>query len=380
LHDINLLRADGHEVVLFSRSSDFVRGIGLFGRILAGFSNVFNMWAAKELTEIIKGEQPDIIHVHNTFPLISLWVLYAVKRSVPIVMTLHNYRLFCSAGIPLRDGQICTKCIDEKSVLPALKYGCYKGSRLATLPLAMSIWLHRLLGTLDRRVSAFITLTPYARKKFVDAGLKEDRVFIRANGFTPDHRGFSKGRDGITSSVLYVGRLSEEKGVLELVNAWREMGSTAPRLVLIGDGELRKRIEREIETDRLNIVLGGVLSRNKVVELISQSQLVVIPSICIEGLPTVLVESFSVGTPVLVSNVGPLPTLVSNETGFVALSLRPEVFSQQILEVLRDPEDLIKKGQKAREEYLAKYTDSRSLDILLNIYGSAMGDPGESND
>ena len=116
------------------------------------------------------------------------------------------------------------------------------------------------------------------------------------------------------------------------------------------------------------------------VELISQSQLVVIPSICIEGLPTVLVESFSVGTPVLVSNVGPLPTLVSNETGFVALSLRPEVFSQQILEVLRDPEDLIKKGQKAREEYLDKYTDSRSLDILLNIYGSAMGDPGESND
>lgn len=372
IDEIEQLRRRGDEVVLFQYKSDDVRRFGFWGQIIAGCAYLLNFISAIRLSLLIKSEKPDIVHIHNTFPLISLWCLYAIKLRTPVVMTLHNYRLFCPAGIPMRSGVVCTKCIDRRNVWWSIRYRCYRGSRIATLPLAGSIAIHRQLGTLNRLVDKFIVLTPYAAEKFIRAGLSKAKVEIRANGYDPGEQKqlITPSSQGKKLEVIYVGRLSVEKGIKQILNVWKRLGDDAPQLTLVGEGDLSAEVQSTINEFGLKIHLVGGVPRDRIPGYISRARLVLIPSICIEGLPTVLLEASALGVPLLVSNIGPLPDLVSDEVGYVTNPHDTQQFANKILFALNDP-DLEKKGSRAKLLYTEKYTYKASLVRLNEIYASA---------
>ena len=176
----DLLRARGHQVIEFTRHSDDIRGRGAAGMLQGALATPWNPFSARALRRLITRDRPNIMHAHNTFPLISPSIFSAAHGlGIPTVLTLHNYRTYCTAGIPLRENRPCTDCLDQESVLPALRHGCYRGSRVATLPLAAMIALHRGLGTWQRHVDAFIALTAFQRDKLVAAGLPAPRVHLK---------------------------------------------------------------------------------------------------------------------------------------------------------------------------------------------------------
>jgi hypothetical protein len=180
LAEADLLRQQGHTVIEFTRHSDTLRQQGPVGSVRGALSTPWNPFNLYRLRRTIERERPHIMHVHNTFPLLSPSVFYAAKDSgTATVMTIHNYRVFCAAAVPMRDGLPCSACLDRKAVFPALTNGCYRGSRLATVPLALKIALHRALGTWNNKIDALIALTQFQRATLVEAGLPEDSVYVK---------------------------------------------------------------------------------------------------------------------------------------------------------------------------------------------------------
>jgi glycosyltransferase involved in cell wall biosynthesis len=281
-------------------------------------------------------------------------------------LTLHNYRLFCAAGIPQRDGKTCTLCLDRKSAWSALGFGCYRGSRLATLPLATGIGLHRLLNTWQREVDAFIALSAFQRDLMVAAGLPAEKVHVKSN-FVPAPREIIS-QAAREPRVVYVGRLGEEKGLRTLVEAWRQWGAAAPELRLIGDGPMRGALE-EAARD-LPITFCGQLARDAVDEQISRARLLVLPSECIEGVPLSLLEALAHGTPAVVSDEGPLPGLVG-DAGVTFTAGDSKALLECLQAVWQNPAQQKLLGDNARRRFEAHHAEQENANALLAIYAAA---------
>ncbi len=245
----DLLRQMGHEVLEFTRHSDTILGKGAAGTLEGALSTPWNPFSAQELKRVLRRERPDILHVHNFFPLLSPSIFYATSGSeTATVMTLHNYRLFCAAGIPMRQGRPCTLCLERKSVLPALRFGCYRDSRSATTPMAAMIELHRILGTWKQHVDAFISLSGFQKDLMSGAGLPRNKMYVKPQ-FYPNPPGAMPWNQR-ADRVIFVGRLGEEKGVHCIIEAWRVWGKDAPPLEIIGDGPLRRTLVESVSEDR----------------------------------------------------------------------------------------------------------------------------------
>ncbi len=233
-----LLRQEGHDVIEFTRHSDEIRGRGAAGTLQGALSTPWNPFSAKKLQGVLQGERPDILHVHNFFPLLSPAIFHAATCfETATVMTLHNYRLSCAAGIPMRNGRPCTLCLDRKSVVPALRFGCSRGSRIATAPMTLMIALHRRLKTWARHVDAFRALSDFQKRLMAKAGLPEASVYVKPHFYPDPPAVLSWELRG--EKVVFIGRLGEEKGVQVLMQAWKAWGEEAPQLEIIGDGPLR---------------------------------------------------------------------------------------------------------------------------------------------
>lgn len=229
----DLLRAGGHEVLEHFVSSDWIREGGRTRLLQTGLLVPWNPRARAEVRKKILASAPDIVHVHNVFPLLSPSVFSAAEGTeAAVVTTLHNYRTVCAAAVPLRGGEPCDLCIRKRSVIPALRYGCYKKSRLMTAPVAAGIALHHWLKTYDRHIDAHIVLTEFQKQELVCGGLPEKKVHVKPSSFNGDCRPLPwRERE---SKVVFVGRVSAEKGLDSLLAAWRLWGKAAPRLEIIG--------------------------------------------------------------------------------------------------------------------------------------------------
>ncbi|MGC8724661.1 MAG: glycosyltransferase family 4 protein [Acidobacteriota bacterium] len=368
-----LLRSRGHEVLEFTRHSDDLARAGALGTLRGALAAPWNPFAVRAVRRVLVRERPDVLHAHNTFPLISPAVFGAARGlRTATVLTLHNYRTFCAAAIPMRDGQTCTECLDRHSVGPALRYGCYRGSRLATAPLAFSIALHRALGTWRRDVDAFISLTEFQREKLVAAGLPGEKVSVKPHFYAnpPVPRPWAE-RD---ARAVFIGRLGEEKGVRFLVEAWRLWGESAPRLELIGEGPERPLLETVIREAGLTgrVILRGQLPFAQAQETVAQSRLLILPSICFEGFPMVIREAYALGVPVAASRLGSMAELV--EEGRTGVLFEPGD-ARPLLEAVRAaweaPEALEAMGAGAREAFEAHYTAQANYQMLVRIYEGA---------
>ena len=370
LAERELLCRSGHRVVEFTRHSDEIRGRGAAGVIAGGFSAPWNPFTGLRLADTLKREQPDVMHVHNTFPLISPSLFHAARAfPVATVLTLHNYRLFCAAGIPERFGVPCTDCLERRSVLPALRHGCYRGSRLATLPMAAMIALHRRLGTWDSWVDTFIALTDFQRQTMIGAGLPADRVEVKPHFYADPPLPLPWGER--EAKAVYVGRLGRYKGVHVLVEAWKRWGEGAPRLEIIGEGPERERLERMAAGAPISFT--GQLDFAEVQRRIARSRLLVLPSLSFEGFPMVIREAFALGVPVAASRLGSIPCIVEEgKNGVLFAPGDADDLLERVRVIWTRPGSLPSMGEGGRSSFELHYTAKANSRQLTAIYRAAI--------
>jgi glycosyltransferase involved in cell wall biosynthesis len=366
-----LLRQKGHGVEQFTRHSDNIRDAGLKGLAIAGFSNIWNFRTAAEVKKILSRSNVDIVHAHNTFPLISPSIFWAARGLASRVLTLHNYRLFCAGGLPFRDQKTCLNCIEGRSSFPALKHSCYRKSKLATAALSANISLHRSIGTWQNEVDAFIVFSDFQKDIVQKAGLPAEKIHIKPNFFPgkPVFRPYSSRKN----CAVFVGRLSPEKGVEDLLEAWAAWGTSAPELRIIGDGPLTASVQQFIlQHPFAPIKLIGRLEAQQVEEEISCAKLMIVPSICFEGFPLVIREAFALGTPVASSNVGPLPSIVGNGvSGINFEAANPISLLAQVSTLWKDQRLLSVLSQGALTAYQKLYNEEANYRKLMEIYDAA---------
>lgn len=370
--ECELLRQYGSVVHGLLRDSDEIRRQGAWGVLKGALATPWNPWSVVAVRGALAAFRPEVVHIHNTFPVISPSIFSAIGWRAARVLTLHNYRLFCPAAIPMRDGGVCTECLDRRSAWPALQFGCYRNSRLATLPLAVSVGLHRNLGTWTRQVDAFIALTAFQRERMISAGLPGELVHVKPNFFPGDPVPVPWAER--RPSVVFAGRLTAEKGVMTLVHAWLLWGAAAPELRIVGDGDLRGALERlAASVPGTPIRFLGQLGGRAAQEEIAESRLLVLPSEWFEGFPMVVREAFAFGTPAAVSAIGPLPSIVHpGENGLLFAPADPQSLLAAVRIAWESAGVLERLGQGARRSFAALYTEQANITMLMAIYQQAI--------
>ena len=356
-----LLEAHGHGVIRYSLHNNDVPKLGRIALLKAVF---WNSSVYREMGRLIRKESPQLVHFHNTFPLMSPAPYFAARKAgLPVVQTLHNYRLICPNGLLFRDSRPCELCVGKAVAWPGLIHSCYRESRTATAVTAAMLTAHRVWGTWNRAVDTYIALTEFSRRKFIEGGLPADRVVVKPNFL------FSDPGVGLHASefALYVGRLTPEKGLNTVLRAWQQMRRTL-HLKIVGDGP----IARTSAQSSVNLEWLGHLPKERVLALMKEATFLLLPSEVYENFPVTLLEAFATGLPVIASGHGALAEIVADgQTGRLFRPGDAMDLASKIEWALEHREELSAMGRRARDEFDAKYTQQRNYDILSGIYRSA---------
>ncbi|MEW6447675.1 MAG: glycosyltransferase family 4 protein [Bacillota bacterium] len=361
-----LLGSKNQDVRLLSISNDSLKGFGAKIKSVHGtvYSHCAGQWIKRELTK----KKPDLTHFHNTFPLISPAAYYAAKTAgVPVVQTLHNYRLLCPNALFYRDKGVCEDCLGKTPPWPGVLRGCYRGSRAATAVVAAMLTVHRFLRTWTRMVDVYIALTEFSRRKFFEGGLPADKIVVKPNFVHPDpgpgdhHGGYA----------LFVGRLAPEKGLETLLKAWEKLGGRIP-LKIAGDGPLASLVAEAAE--RLpGVQWLGRRSKDEVLRLMKDATVLLFPSVSYEGFPMTIAEAYATGLPALSSRLGAMVEIVCDgRTGLHFRPGDPEDLAAKVEWAWTHPRQMAEMEQEARREYEAKYTAERNYEMLMDIYQLAV--------
>jgi glycosyltransferase involved in cell wall biosynthesis len=360
-----LLRQHGHRVEGFEAHHDDLRSLG---KLALARKAIWNRDSYDRVRASIRSSHANVVHVHNTVPLISPSVYDAARaEGAAVVQTLHNYRLLCPSGDFLRDGQVCRACLGRSVAWPSVVHACYRGDRAASAVLTTMLAIQRARGTIDRKVDAYVVMTEFARRLFVDAGFPEDRVVVKPHFVDPDP-GPGDGRGGY---ALFVGRLAPEKGIEVLLRAWERLGRTLP-LKILGDGPLAP-VVAEAATRIPGVEWLGHGDRARVLAAMGEAAVVVAPSIWYETFGLVVIEALSRGTPVVVSSIGAIAELVDHgRTGRLALPGDADDLADQVEALVSDAARLEDMRHAARAAYLATYTGPANYARLLDVYRGAL--------
>lgn len=365
--EVALLRSKGNDVHCHTQHSDAVKNRHLFS---VAVDTLWNRRAYRELLEVIREFSPDVLHVVNTFPLFSPAIFFAARKAnVPAVAFIHNCRYFCAQGACFRNDKSCETCLG-KVPWRAVKYGCYRGSRSGSAVVASMQLLHRSLQTWNRKVDVICVLSEFSMAKLAAAGIRGNRMIVRPNFVStlPDP-GTGQGR-----YAIYVGRLSEEKGIRTLVQGWRKLkdhGLDIP-LKIVGDGPESHRI-KELIAQCSSVEWLGMRQHSEVYKLVGDAACMVFPSECYESLPKTLIESLAVGTPVIGANIGSVPEIIAD--GLTGELFRPGDAQQLATVVSRWFSDLDRVGQmrsQCRQVFEERYTADKNYEQLLGIYREAI--------
>ncbi|HSH78968.1 MAG TPA: glycosyltransferase [Herpetosiphonaceae bacterium] len=359
--EVNTLRGAGHEVVTYTQDNERVERIG---RVRTAARTVWSQQTYREVRRVLADENIGLVHVQNFFPLISPSVYYAGRTArVPVVQTLRNYRLLCPNSLFFRDGHVCEDCMGKFVPWPGIVHTCYRDSKTATATVGGMITIHRLLRTWDHMVDLYVALTEFARKKFIQGGIPADKIVVKPNCVYPDP-GIGGGAGGY---ILFVGRLSAEKGVSTLLDAWQQVGR-GRRLCVVGEGPLRSVVE-EASRRMPEIEYLGRQDLAEVYRLMGDAKAVVFPSEWYETFGRVAIEAFAKQTPVVAARIGAIAEVVDDgRTGLLFEPGNVGDLCRQLEWVWSHPGAMVEMGQEARREYEAKYTASRNYEMLMEIY------------
>ena len=355
-----LLRSHGDEVVPYTVHNDAIQPRGAWK--VAG-QTVWNRRTYDEVRTLIRRERPHLMHCHNTFPLISPSAYYAARSArLPVVQSLHNWRLLCPNGLLLRNQRVCEDCLGRFIAWPSVLHGCYRGNRAASAVVTAMLATHFAKKTWSRAVDRYIALTEFARRKFISGGLPANRIAVKPNCVHPDP-GPGAGRGGY---AIFAGRLSQEKGIDVLLDAWSRLDGRI-LLKIAGDGPLAERV-RAAATDNRAITYLGRRPLAELLPLVGDAACLILPSIWYEQCPKILIESFAVGTPVLASRQGAMAELVDHERN--GLLFTPGSAEDLATTVRQFGAELPAADMRraARAEYEAKYTAEANYQLLIGVY------------
>ncbi len=362
-----LLEQMGHDVLLFVEDNARLNGMN---PLRVAVNAVWSREVEHRLRMLIRETKPDVAHFHNTFIVISPAVYHACKEAgVPVVQTLHNYRLICPGALLMRDERLCEDCLGKALPWPGVLHGCWRGSRVQTTVVAAVLTVHRVLRTWTKMVDRYIALTEFARHKFIEGGLPAEKIVVKPNFVYPDpglgeHSG---------DFALFVGRLAPEKGVRTLLQTWQKLKRIP--LKILGDGPLRTEMERFVEEKNLQttVEMLGRRSREEVFRLMHEARILVFPSECYENFPMALAEAFATGLPAIASRLGAMAELVEHGcTGLLFEPGNPEALAESVAWAWSHPREMAEMGRNARREYEEKYTAERNYEQLMAIYRSVI--------
>ncbi|HTX27469.1 MAG TPA: glycosyltransferase [Streptosporangiaceae bacterium] len=363
----------GHTVRRFEKESDEIEHWPAVRKATLPARVIWSRESHRELTAALHGYRPDVVHIHNTFPLISAAALYACRdAAVPVVATIHNYRLMCASGDLMREGAICHDCM-HRLPIPGAVHGCYRGSRAATAPLVVATVAHRKAWR--SLVSAYLFISAAQRDLHLSLKLPPGRVFVRHNMIP--YRGIQVApRDPV---VAFIGRLEEAKGVRLLMAAWdRYLGSSGDselRLLIAGTGSLDREVTAWAAA-RPSVEVLGLVPPGQVRELTSRARAVVVPSVWEEPFGLVVIEAMAAGTPTIAAAHGSFPELVTpGVDGVLVRPGDPDALAAAVADVAAHPERYEDYGRSARETYEQRFNPDHSLKHLIEIYNFAITHP-----
>jgi len=362
--EVELLRRFGHEVETFTMRNDAIDRMGKFAALSA---TIWNRESYRSVSELAAKFRPAVVHFHNTFPLISPSGYKAARyQGAAVVQTIHNFRLICANALLFRDGAPCEKCVGRVIAIPGIVHKCYRGSREASAAVAGMAAVHRILGTWNRLVDAYIATSPSAKAKLIQGGLPEEKILLKPHFVDPDP-GVGGGAGGYVSVV---GRLSQEKGLETVLEAWKILGESAPLLKIAGDGPLAPLVA-EATSRHANIQWVGRKPIAVVLDLIGEASFHVFPSRCYETFGRVVTEAFAKGTPVITSNHGSMAELVDHgKTGMLFTPGDAMDLAAKVREMMAKPAAALRAA--ARAEYEANFTGQRNYHRMMEIYEQAL--------
>ena len=361
----DLLRRNGHDLLTYTVHN---QAIDHLSGIKAASVAIWNHDSYNELSTLIQSEKPEVVHFHNTFPLMSPAVFWAAKKhGCAVVNTLHNYRLMCPVGTFVRNGRICEDCAGRPFPWPAMVHGCYRNSRPASAAVASTLFTHRVLRTWSDKVDLFIALSDFARRKFIEGGIPAEKIGLKPNFVDPD-----PGPGGVGHNyALFVGRLSPEKGIGTLLAAWNRLAGKMT-LRIVGAGPLSPQVEAAASQSE-DIEFLGHKQASDVMDLMAEAKFLVMPSIWYETFGLVIVEAFAKAKPVIASRLGAMTELI--QAGYTGLFFDPgdpDDLAAKVTWAVGHPREMRTMGQNARGVYVENYSAERNYDRLMEIYRSAL--------
>ncbi|MBT8137217.1 MAG: glycosyltransferase [Gammaproteobacteria bacterium] len=367
--EVAMLESNGHEVIVFEKSNNQIASMS---KASAAMSFVWSRESKRELQEVIGRRRPEIAHFHNTFPLISPSAYYACKEAgIPVVQTLHNYRLLCPAYTLVRNGEVCEICINKSFAWPAIRYRCYRGSAMQSAGVGAMLTIHRLMKTWSETVSAYIALTQFSRGKFIEGGFPAEKMHVKPNFMVPAQSSTPALHE--RNYLLFVGRLSHEKGTDVLLHALTRLRHIPVKI--IGDGPLAEQLDSFIQDNGLtNVERIGQLPHDEVLPFVEAAACLVVPSRWYEGFPMTIVEAFSRAVPVIAARLGSLAEIVDDgTTGLHFDSGSSEDLARKLDWGWSNKEAMRAMGDNALREFRDNYLPQRNHEILMTIYKSAIG-------
>ena len=365
--EVALLRAHGHAVTVYRRSN---HDIAQMSPATVAMQALWSRRTSQDIAALIHQHRPAVVHVHNSFPLVSPSVYWAAARQqVPVVQTLHNFRLLCPQALLWRDDKPCEDCVGH---VPwrAVQHGCYRGSRAQSAAVAMVLQGHRWLGTWQHKISRYIALNAFCRDRFIAGGLPAERIDIKPH-FVESV--LPPAEPAQRAGFLFVGRLAPEKGIATLLEATRLAGPDC-RLRVVGDGPERWRLQDQPQV-QVQVQALGALPREQVMAELSGALAVVVPSLSYESFPMVIAEAFACGTPVICSRIGALVSLVEvGHTGWQCEPGNASDLAARLRWAMANPEALRAAGERASAYHTEHLTPQRNYGQLQAIYAQAMAD------
>lgn len=363
--EVSLLQNNGHQVKTLIADNSDILSKTIWQKIQLALNTIWSRKSYKKTTQYLDKFKPDIVHVHNFLPLLSPSIFYACKKqNIPVVQTVHNYRLGCPPATFFRDGKVCELCV-QKNLLASIYHRCYRNSCIQTTIVAMMLQIHRWLGTWNNVVTAYIALTPFVKQKLIEIGIDENKIHIKPNFIQNIEPNLKEPTFG--KYYLYVGRLVEEKGIHILLEAYQNANSQYP-LMIIGSGELQQIVKEAAQTNP-KIQYLGQQPRDIALQYMQEAIALIFPSIWYEGFPMTILEAYSQSLPVIASDIGSMSyIIIEHKTGF----LFPYNDSDSLLKK-------IKKIEQNKAQWLnvkmntSKLIDSQYLaeinqETLINIY------------
>jgi len=363
--EARVLSDRGHHVITYERQNPSEGRASVLRLARQAF---WNHRAYGDIRQLIRDSRPDVVHLHNTFPLISPAACYAARHEgVATVQTLHNYRLLCPNGLFFRDGKPCEDCLHKSVPWPAVAHACYRDSYAASLAAGGALATHRGAGTWSTQIDRYIALTEFARQLFIAGGFKADRIVVKPNVVYPDPGlGAGNGR-----FALFIGRLSREKGIQTLLTAWSRLEGRLP-LIIAGDGPLAPAVRQAVAGNG-DITWLGQQTPEQVQDLIGGATCVIVPSIWYETFGLVVAEAFARGTLVVAARLGALAELVEHgRTGLHFVPGDPDGLAEQVAWLIANPAAVAVMRKAARTEYERRYSIDANYPMLQRIYAEAV--------